>query len=185
MKRIRNVLAALGIGLTAVMLVAEPASADALSDEGGFVIKLNELRTSQGLNPLNVRQDLVALARSWSAQMAAAGAISHNPALVAQAPKDWTRLGENVGVGGDFVSLHHAFVGSPTHYANMVNPAFTDVGVGVVWSGNTMFVAVEFMTGGHGAVQSVTATKTKCTKNRRGKTVCKKVRVKKAKARRR
>lgn len=182
MKRIRNVLAVLGIGLTAVMLVAEPASADPLSDEVAFVQKLNELRASQGLSQLGVRTDITALARNWSAQMAAAGGISHNPGLVAQAPWDWTRLGENVGVGGDVQSLHDAFVNSPSHYANMVNPYFTHVGVGVVWSNGLIFVTVEFMTGGAPPPQ---ATKTSCTKNTRGKTVCRKAKVKKARARRR
>jgi uncharacterized protein YkwD len=183
MKRLWNVLIALGVGLTAVMLVAEPASADALSDEAGFVGKLNELRTSKGLAPVSVRDDLTTLARSWAGQMTAAGAISHNPALTTQAPADWTRVGENVGLGGDVQSLHDAFVASPAHYANMVGD-YQFVGVGVVWSGSTMFVAVEFMTGGHAVAQSVTTAGTKCTKNRRGKTVCRKVRKGKAKVRR-
>lgn len=188
MKRLLKTVAVLGIGLTALMSVAESASADVPGDEAAFVQKLNELRASQGLGTLVVRDDLVALARLWSAQMAAAGTISHNPALTAQAPSDWTRLGENVGMGGGVQSLHDAFVASPAHYANMVNPYFTKLGVGVVWSGSTMYVAVEFMTGGTvTVVQPVSAASTitsRCRKTARGRTVCRKVRAKARRARR-
>jgi pyruvate/2-oxoglutarate dehydrogenase complex dihydrolipoamide acyltransferase (E2) component len=41
------------------------------------------------------------------------------------------KLGENVGVGGDVTSLMNAFVNSPAHYRNIVDPEFNYIGVGV------------------------------------------------------
>ncbi len=148
MRRLRRILGTAVVGLVAVSLVApDMASADSGSDEMTFVAKLNELRASRGVGPLATRGDLFDLARAWSRQMTAVGSISHNPALSAQAPGDWGRLGENVGMGMDVQGLHNAFVNSPAHYRNMVDGAFDSVGVGVVRRGDGMiFVTVNFMT---------------------------------------
>jgi uncharacterized protein YkwD len=173
--QMKKLLGTIAIGIAAVMLVAGPAAADTGADEMLFAQKLNELRVSQGLQPLAIKGELFDMARGWSRSMAAAGAISHNPSLAAQAPTNWLKLGENVGMGPDVQSLHDAFVASPSHYANMVNPAFDSVGVGVVESGGVLFVSVEFMTTAPTVQPTATAGK-KCTKNRRGKTVCRKVR---------
>jgi uncharacterized protein YkwD len=136
------------VALTAVGLIglAEAAHADTGSDESAFLAKLNDLRASKGLPGLSVSPALVDVARGWSAQMAAAGNISHNPSLAAQAPSNWAKLGENVGMGGDVQGLHDAFVASEHHYVNMVDPQFSQVGIGVVRGGDgTIFVTVDFM----------------------------------------
>ncbi len=144
-KRIRI---AMGAGLASVMalsVVPAPAMADTGSDEAAFVNKLNGLRASKGLRPLGVHGGLVNMARGWSSHMASVGSISHNPNMAAQAPANWARLGENVGMGPSVDSLHNAFVASASHYANMVNGHYDSVGVGVVQSGSTMFVTFNFM----------------------------------------
>lgn len=189
----KKVRTAMGAGLASVMavsLVPAPALADAGSDEASFVAKLNDLRMSRGLRPLGVNGSLVGVARSWSSRMASRGGISHNPNLAAQAPGNWVRVGENVGVGPSVDSLHNAFVASPSHYANMVNPYYESVGVGVVHSAGTILVTFNFMatSGGGSAVSSRGAaaaggTRRVCRKARRGRVVCKRVRVKARKAR--
>ncbi len=126
-------------------LGAAPAGADDAGDEAGFLARLNDLRTSQGLPALASNSALTGVARAWAGSMAAAGTISHNPSLAAQGPSNWARLGENVGMGPSVVSLHNAFVTSPSHFANMVNAHYDSVGVGVVMSGSTMYVTVNFM----------------------------------------
>lgn len=172
----KKLLGTIGIGIAAVMLVAEPAAAaDTGAAEIQFVEKLNGLRGAQGLQPLAIKGELFDFARGWSRNMAAAGAISHNPSLGAQAPLPWLRLGENVGMGPDVQSLHDAFVASPTHYANMVNPAYDSVGVGVVEANGVLFVSVEFMTTAP-VIKPAVAGKS-CAKNRKGKIVCRKVRA--------
>jgi hypothetical protein len=132
--------------LTMVMTVVPPAHADTGADESQFLSLTNALRASKGVGPLAVDSGLVSVARSWSGKMAAAGGISHNPSLASQVPNGWKKLGENVGQGGNVDSLQQAFVNSPSHYHNLVDPAFNLVGIGVVYgSGGLIFVTVDFM----------------------------------------
>jgi hypothetical protein len=42
-------------------------------------------------------------------------------------------------------AIHQALVNSPPHYANLTDPGFRYVGVGVVSSNGTLYVAEEFM----------------------------------------
>jgi hypothetical protein len=120
------------------------AQADTASDEAAFVAKINELRGSKGLGPLQVNANLTAKARAWSTEMAAAGRIWHST-LSDGITEDWRKLGENVGMGGSVDGLHKAFVNSPHHYENLVDPAFEFVGIGIVTNGNTIFVTEVFM----------------------------------------
>src|SRR5579884_1405672 len=132
----------LAFGLS--LFPATGAHADTVSDEASFVTKINDLRTGLGLPALQVNANLVAKARSWAAGMAAAGKIWHST-LSDGITADWEKLGENVGMGGSVDALHAAFVASPHHYENLVDPAFQYVGIGIAMSGDVMYVAEEFM----------------------------------------
>lgn len=115
------------------------------SEAQAFVAKLNELRVSKGLNALIVDSNLTAIAQEWSAQMASNGAISHRSNLSAGVTSNWRRLGENVGVGPTVDNLMAAFTASATHYANMVDPSFTHIGVGTYRTADgVVYTAHEF-----------------------------------------
>jgi hypothetical protein len=125
---------------------AAPAMAADASTEAAFVAAINDLRASRGLHLLQVSGPLTGVARAWTDHMAAAGSISHNPSLSSQVGGGWTKLGENVGVGYDVPGLMQAFVGSPAHLANLVDPTWTHVGVGVTTSGDgRLFTTHNFM----------------------------------------
>ena len=49
------------------------------------------------------------------------------------APSNWRKLGENVGEGADIASVHTAYLNSPGHRANIMDPAFTQIGTAAVW----------------------------------------------------
>jgi hypothetical protein len=138
------------------------AHADTVSDEATFVAKINDLRASKGLAPLQANANLVAKARAWSAGMADAGRIWHST-LSDGVTEDWRKLGENVGMGGSVDGLHKAFVNSPHHYENLVDPAFGYIGVGIVMNGNTIFVSEVFMQLMPGKTTPVTAPTTTST----------------------
>jgi hypothetical protein len=122
------------------------AATDTGAAEQEFVRLINGLRASKGLAPLAVHGELTAVARGWATRMAEADRISHNPNLANAVKSDWQKLGENVGVGMDVRKLHDAFVNSPAHYKNLVDPDFTYIGVGVVVGNNgALFTAHEFM----------------------------------------
>ena len=139
-------IAAILLAVAAMTPLVLPRTANASpSMEQQFISNINALRSSRGLPSLAVHSNLTAKARSWAQNMAGAGHIYHSD-LQSGITANWKRLGENVGVGSDVNSLHNAFVASPTHYENLVDPTFTHVGVGVfVGSDGTVWVAEEFM----------------------------------------
>ena len=138
----------LGMALLAPALstaLAGPAYADPGSEEAQFVALTNQLRVNHGLQPLASSGTLVSVARRWSSNMAAAGAISHNMNLPNEVSLAWEKLGENVGTGSTVDSIQNAFINSPHHYENLVDPVYNYVGIGVVDSGGRIYVTVDFM----------------------------------------
>ena len=121
-----------------------PATGDAESE---FIADINQLRQSRGLNALVVDPELTSQAKIWASTMNDAGQIFHSQNLASGISANWAKLGENVGVGGDVPVLFQAFVDSPSHYENLVDPAYAYVGVGVVISGDgtRLFTAHRFM----------------------------------------
>jgi len=132
-----------------ILVLSSAADASELSGdpdaESAFVDEINRFRSDQGLRELEVDESLTLAARDWARSMAVAGQISHAPDLGVGVAPGWKKLGENVGVGPDVVALHEAFRASPTHLANLVDPAFNIVAVGVVRDGSTIFTTHRFM----------------------------------------
>ena len=135
------------IAVTVTAVGADPVGAQGYDGgaEAEFVASINQLRTSKGLNALTVDSQLVASSRIWADQMKASGSISHAPDLSIGVTQGWQKLGENVGVGPTVSALMDAFIASPGHYANLVDPVYTRVGIGVVWDGNVMYTTHRFM----------------------------------------
>lgn len=141
----RSLLLVTAIGAVAVHGLL-PAAASTIDDESCFVSAINSARAGAGVGSLGVNGALVTMARTWSATMAAAGHIYHNPNLTTLAPSNWMNLGENVGVGPTCDALVQAFWNSPEHKANILDPAFSTVGVGVVDTADgTIYVTEDFM----------------------------------------
>jgi uncharacterized protein YkwD len=137
----------LAIGLILVVAAAvlpAVAGASTASDEAGFVSRINALRSSQGLAALEVNRTLVDKARGWAQRMASGGSVTHSN-LSEGVTVAWAKLGENVGKGGDVDSIHEAFAASPDHRANMVDPGFRDLGVGVAYGRRSLWVSEVFM----------------------------------------
>jgi uncharacterized protein YkwD len=122
------------------------------ADEARFVLLINEERAKTGLPPLAVVPELVTVGQGWSAQMIAKNGgsdpcqVVHNPGFSASVKSNWRRLGENVGCGNaDADFMHKAFVNSPPHYKNIVDPTYDSIGIGIVYDGDVMFVTEQFM----------------------------------------
>lgn len=139
------VVVALVLTLVLTLVAVPKAGASPADDEAAFVRDINSLRASKGVRPMSVHPQLTVLARVFAARMAANGKIFHNPHLADQAPHSWTKLGENVGVGGSQASLHQAFVASPGHLRNLLDGEYGYVGIGVLHSGGRMWVVEAFM----------------------------------------
>jgi hypothetical protein len=157
----RTVRLLIGISLAAGLLaMAAPARAGSFNatEEAHVRNHINKTRAAKGLPALASNADLVKMARGQSTRMDAKGGIFHNPSLGPEALTlglDWRKLGENVGMGPDIGIIQEAFVNSPHHYENIVDPAFNAVGVGVVVTGTgTRFITHVFAKL-NGAVASV------------------------------
>ncbi len=113
---------------------------------------VNQERTSRGLTPLAFDPTLTYAAGFHSTQMATrSNAMPSNPGAAMQhtlfgvnAPTpasrldyagydDWWTYGENIAFGyNTAASVMQAWMNSPGHRANILNPNFTQIGVGVV-----------------------------------------------------
>jgi hypothetical protein len=147
-------LAALAVSLllvgAAVMLAAPPTAGAQGGAAGSFVSRINGLRASKGLAPLQVDGQLTGLAQDWADHLADIGRLEHASDLSAGVSASWTKLGENVGLGGSVDEVFNAFVNSAPHYANLTDPAFTHVGVGVVERNGVLYTVHRFMAVGGG-----------------------------------
>ena len=83
-----------------------------------------------GLGALSIDGRLQSAARSWARQLAQDGSLHHQD--VGQFLDAWMTAGENIAFGPSADTMFDALVDSPRHYANIVNGAFSAVGIGVV-----------------------------------------------------
>jgi hypothetical protein len=111
---------------------------------------LNGERTRAGLPPLAWDNGLADAARRHSGLMARQGELTHQcsgePDLrerLAAVPLEHS--GENVAVdSGGAASAHDGLMHSPPHRANILDPGFDAVGIGVVQSGRLLWVTEDF-----------------------------------------
>src|SRR3954452_4710616 len=105
--------------------------------EAALAAKINDVRRSAGLRALVVVPGATDVARRWSAHLARAQALSHNPNLVGALEHAgsgaWTEIAENVGEPSstDPSSLFRAYMASPPHKANILDSSARYLGVGV------------------------------------------------------
>lgn len=127
-----------------------PARAGAAGDAARFLADTNRERAASGAAPLAANQALAGVAQHWSDQMSTSAHLAHNPNLVSDIDRfvttEWRTYGENVGTGPDVESIQAAFVNSPEHHQNMINPAFTEVGIAVSYGSNgALWVTLDFL----------------------------------------
>lgn len=118
------------VAATEVAVVAPPVE-DAGS-AGQFAAAINGLRAEVGVGSLSRSGDLDARALAWAQYMAGASDLSHSGSVSQLVAEGWSIAGENVGYGPSVDAVFAGLLGSSGHYANMVNPSFTTVGVGAV-----------------------------------------------------
>ena len=139
MTSLRRLLAPVLASLLLLVAIAPAASAT----EGSFAAAIASERASRGLSGLATKGDLTTVARRHSTIMADANHLHHNPTL-GSSVTGWQKVGENVGRGPSVGALHDAFMASPGHRRNILDPDWTEVGVGVVVRDGTIWVTVVF-----------------------------------------
>jgi hypothetical protein len=138
------------IALLTVTSGLSHAQADRASEQQMFTL-LNQERTNRGLQPLVSDDRLVEAARQHTALMVQHKALSHQfddePRLQLrfanqELPSD--QQGENVGFAKDALASHEGFMHSPEHRENILHPAYNAVGIGVIRSGDGIYVTEDF-----------------------------------------
>ena len=118
----------------AAAAVPAQVSADGAQYANTVLNKVNELRSSLGLQPVTRYQELDTVAQDWSEQQAAANSMSHRPDFTSAYPAGWTTGSENVAwrtAGGDTGALiFDQWLNSPGHYKNMTDPNVNSIGIG-------------------------------------------------------
>ena len=112
----------------------------------------NQSRQRAGAQPLTLDAGLTAAARIHAQAMLDANQLSHQfsgePALVhrlaatTKLPLD--QAAENVALDYTAQAGHEHLMLSPPHRANLLNPAYNVVGLGVVRSGSRLFIVEDF-----------------------------------------
>ncbi|MDX6487250.1 MAG: hypothetical protein QOF43_2403 [Gaiellaceae bacterium] len=102
----------------------------------GVLQAVNATRSAYGLRPLRVDQRLRSAARSWSATLLRQNVFSHGD-FSGRMTAFHIRgsAGENLAWGtgsyGTPRSIVAAWLRSPEHRANLLNPAYTRIGIGL------------------------------------------------------
>lgn len=135
-------------------LAAPIASAQTIdrSESSSLVTWINQARAERHLAPLASDPRLDSLAEAHSADMATWGYFSHQSPTTgtvedraATAGVRWRALGENIAFNQSTRAAHEALMRSPGHYANITG-AYRSVGVGIVRSGDGVYVTEVFGT---------------------------------------
>jgi uncharacterized protein YkwD len=128
------------------------ANNQALRNAAGQLFALgNQARAAQGLRPLEWDPALAAAALNHCVRMAAEGPLSHQydgePDLserAGHAGAHFSLVEENIAEGYEPASIHQAWMNSPHHRENLLNPEVDRVGLAVVARGNMLYAVADF-----------------------------------------
>ena len=125
------------VALALLLSACSPEQLDAFQ-------RVNYDRAANGLGGLNPQESLMNKAQMWADHLASIGTLQHSSVADGCDP-GWWMLGENVGSGPSVEAVEAAFMNSPGHRANILNPEFNWAGAGVAVSSNgTVFVVQVF-----------------------------------------
>jgi hypothetical protein len=113
---------------------------------------VNQTRARAGLTPLTLDSGLSKAARVHAEEMFAARQLSHQfsgehslpERLAVTTTKQLEQEGENVALDFDAANAQQHLMLSPPHRANLLNPNFNVIGLGVVRSGDRLYIVQDF-----------------------------------------
>jgi uncharacterized protein YkwD len=113
-----------------------PATSGSLNEMRAAVVCLiNQQRNMRGLPSLSVSTKLNASAQSWNQWMVSTGNFTHGTNFagrISAVGYDWQTAGENIATG--FATPRQAvaaWMASPDHCRNILDPSFRNIGTGV------------------------------------------------------
>ena len=127
-------MAVLGLSLTACRSTSQT--------QVGSLVNLS--RSHYGRGYLQDNASLDQKAQAWANHLAAIGTLVHSN-LPDGVPYNWRSLGENVGYGPTIAVVHTAYMHSPGHRANILDPRWGYIGTGAAWHGSRVYTVQVFM----------------------------------------
>ncbi len=103
---------------------------------------VNRDRAGAGLPGLDVDMPLNQKAQAWANYLADSKGLAHSDLADGPTP-GWSRLGENVGYGASLEQVQDAFMNSPYHRGNILDPSYNSVGTGVAFDEDGMVYVVQ------------------------------------------
>ena len=106
----------------------------------GVLALVNAARAKEGAPPLQVNEGLMQAAQSYSVVLGQGDCFEHTcppvphlqSRLAAAGYDSYSRIGENIAAGNETPeAVVKLWLDSPGHRRNMLNPAYTEIGVGV------------------------------------------------------
>ncbi|MEL6681361.1 MAG: CAP domain-containing protein [Pseudomonadota bacterium] len=131
-----------------------PSAPSVPNVDQSFQGMLNGVRAANGAAPLNYDARLGRAAQAHANDMLAMGRMTHTGSdgssvgdRVRRQGYDWITVGENVARGQpNEEAVLNAWVNSPDHQANNVNPNFEDFALAKAGSGSSQYWALVFAT---------------------------------------
>ena len=145
-------LGSLLVLLAAIAVSAFPQNGVDTTGVQELLALINQERAKQGVGPLALNDQLSAAARKHSQKMAESETLLHQfddePPLNVRIGNENVRSdheAENIALGGNLADIHLHLMQSPPHRANILNPVFDSVGIGIVNSGDLIYVTEDFV----------------------------------------
>ena len=144
------VLAAL-LGIAALLAPSATAESSPSAYADRLVSLINQARADQGLRALSVTSGTSTVALTWTRHLDAQQSLSHNPdlgpQLEAHGSPNWTAYGENVGQGPTTSAddVFKAYMNSPEHRDNILNPRYRYLGIGVIFDNSVAWNTLDFV----------------------------------------
>jgi uncharacterized YkwD family protein len=120
--------------------------------EREMVEYVNQERVKAGIAPLQVDLELARVARIKSQDMVDNGYFDHNSPthgspfeMMRSFGISYRSAGENIAKNSSVMGAHTALMNSEGHRANILNPGFTHIGIGIVGSGGMVTITQVFI----------------------------------------
>jgi hypothetical protein len=140
------------LALVVPMVMAQSYTSSAIQPEAWQLVQLaNQARAQAGAGPLKWDPALALAARQHCLRMASEGQLSHQfpgePEVskrAAQSGAHFSLIEENVAIASTPEEIHDAWMHSPGHRANLLNPQVDHVGIAVVTGRRGLYAVADY-----------------------------------------
>ena len=120
--------------------------------DSNLLAEINHARSTRGLRTLTVTAGTTDIAHGWSCHQLSNRVLAHNGRLASElnthGSRYWTSYAENVGYessSGRAITLFRAYMNSPAHRANILDPSARFIGVWTKTGRSARYNTIDFV----------------------------------------